>query len=75
MKNINMVYNSRRPANMIKENHHLMPLSKKPKFSTGPTAPNPGPIFPIMARAAVKDEIKSMPLRVATAVVITVRKK
>ena len=36
---------SRRPTSMLKDRNHFAPSEKKAKFSEGPTAPNPGPMF------------------------------
>lgn len=75
IKNTSNVYNSSRPASIANENHHLIPSAKKLKFSIGPTAPRPGPMFPTIASDAVREDIASIPLSDAISAVINTSTK
>ena len=48
---------------MRNEQTSLVKSEKIPKFSVGPTSPNPGPMFPRQDAAAETEDIKSYPLK------------
>lgn len=72
---MSIVYSSKRPASIAKENQYFAAAEKKPKLCTGPTRPKPGPILPTSARDAVSEVRTSAPSQAAaTAVSISIKK-
>ena len=69
------MYNSNRPASIIKEKKIFTGDEKNAKFPAGPTLPKPGPMFPIRAREVVNPLNRSAPSAAATNAVIRVKRK
>lgn len=62
-KRISTVNNSNLPTSMKKLKIHLLAAGKSAKLEIGPTAPIPGPTFPMHVATAPADVKKSEPSR------------